>query len=299
MGKYSGLIKDYQYEVRRVLLYTLALNLLVASSKIVYGYMINSIAMFSDGLHSLFDSTSNIIGIVGIWVSSQPPDEKHPYGHRKYETLFTIIIAIMIFSACFQILKKIYLSFTTLHITNVTKASFVIMLITLAVNIFVMVYEKNKGEQLKSEFLIADSMHTKSDIFASIAVISSLIFTKLGYTLADIIIGFVIAILIALTGFKILKQSSDILVDTTCINKEVIKDVVNKIPDVKGCCDIRSRGHENAVYIDLCVLVDKDISMERAHLIADKVEKAIKENIPSVIDIVVHLEPFCPKNTEK
>lgn len=294
MGKNNSMNKSYSVEVRKVLLYTLVLNLFVAIVKTVYGYIINSIAMVSDGLHSSFDGISNVIGILGIWISTRPPDEKHPYGHRKYETLFTIIIAVMIFSVCYQILKKIYLSIQGLHITNVTHESFYIMLITLSINIFVMIYEKNKGEKLGSAYLIADSMHTKSDIYASIAVVASLVFTKFGFGLADIIIGFIITILIAITGFKILKQSSDILVDTICLNKEVIKDLVNKIPDVKDCCGIRSRGHENAIYIDLCVLVDKDISIEKAHSIADNVEKVIKDNIPNVVDIVVHVEPYCP-----
>lgn len=292
MGENTGV--NYSVEVRKVLLYTLFLNLLVAIFKIIYGYLINSIAMISDGLHSSFDGMSNIIGIIGIWISMKPPDEKHPYGHRKYETLFTMIIAIMIFTVCYQILKKIYISFKGEHITNVNNMSFYIMFVTLGINVFVMYYERKKGKELKSQYLIADSMHTKSDIFASISVIASLVFTKIGFTIIDIIVGFVITVLIAITGFKILRQSSEILVDTICINKEIIKNVVNNIPDVKGCCDIRSRGQGNAIYIDLCVLVDKDISLEKAHSIADNVEKAIKNNIPHVVDIVVHIEPYCP-----
>ncbi|HLA49908.1 MAG TPA: cation transporter, partial [Thermodesulfovibrionia bacterium] len=74
-------------EVRHVLIYTLFLNMAVALAKIIYGYKINSISMFSDGFHSFFDGTSNVIGLIGIWIASQPPDESHPYGHRKFETL--------------------------------------------------------------------------------------------------------------------------------------------------------------------------------------------------------------------
>jgi cation diffusion facilitator family transporter len=80
----------------------------VALAKIIYGYKINSISMFSDGFHSFFDGTSNVIGLIGIWIASQPPDESHPYGHRKFETLSTIAIAVLIFFAGFGILKKAY-----------------------------------------------------------------------------------------------------------------------------------------------------------------------------------------------
>ena len=77
-------------KVQRVLYYTLILNMLVAGAKMFYGYMTNSTSMLSDGLHSFLDGTSNIIGLVGVWIASHPPDKRHPYGHRKFETLSTI-----------------------------------------------------------------------------------------------------------------------------------------------------------------------------------------------------------------
>ena len=91
-------------KVRRVLFYTLFLNMSVASAKIVYGYITDSISMLSDGFHSFFDGTSNIIGLAGIWMASHPPDENHPYGHRKFETLSTVAVAALIFIAGFEIL---------------------------------------------------------------------------------------------------------------------------------------------------------------------------------------------------
>lgn len=291
MGRNILGVKDYSLQVRKVLLLTLVLNSLVAIMKIMYGYATNSIAMTSDGFHSFFDGISNIVGFIGIWIASYPPDERHPYGHKKYETLFTIIIAIMIFLTCFQILKKIYFSFQDMHKTSVTFISFTVMFITMMINIIVMLYESKKGKQLCSEILIADAMHTKSDIFASIAVIVSLIFSRMGYYYADIIVGVIITFLIARIGFKIIKGASDILVDTVCINTSVIEGVVNSIDGVRGCRNIRTRGQENAVYLDMAVVVDKNLPIEKAHSIADNIEEKIKKEFPSIIDIVVHIEP--------
>ena len=112
MGKNHIAPADYTAEVRKVLVLTLVLNSAVALAKVFYGYMTGSIAMTSDGVHSFFDGVSNVIGLVGIWMASHPPDERHPYGHKKYETLFTIVIAVMIFASCVQILRKIYFSFS-------------------------------------------------------------------------------------------------------------------------------------------------------------------------------------------
>ena len=283
--------KNYTAEVRKVLICTLILNLIVALAKVLYGYLTNSVAMMSDGFHSGFDGASNVIGLIGIWIASHPPDEKHPYGHRKYETLFTIIIAVMLFTTCLQILRKVYQSFYEDHITIVTQTSFAIMLMTMGVNVFVMLYEKSKGKKLGSEFLVADAMHTKSDILVSFAVIISLVFTKMGYHYADSIVGIIITFFIARIGYGILKEASDVLVDTVCLDNSAIEFVVNRIDGVKGCHDIRTRGSLNCIYLDLHVLVGRNLSTEKAHRIADTIEKELKKEFPSVVDIVVHIEP--------
>lgn len=291
MGSDTLIGSDYATQVKKVLIYTLILNAGVALAKVIYGYITNSIAMTSDGFHSFFDGISNVIGLIGICIASHPPDEKHPYGHKKYETLFTIAIAIMIFATCFQILKKVYLSFFEDHETIVTQTSFAVMLVTMGVNIFVMLYESRKGRQLGSDFLVADAMHTKSDIFVSSAVIISLVFTKMGYHLADVIVGIMITFFIARMGYKILKEASDILVDSVCMDTSAIEFVVNNIEGVKGCHDIRTRGSVNCIYLDLHAFVDSNLSTENAHRIADRIEKEIKKEFPSVVDVIVHIEP--------
>ncbi|MFH0932756.1 MAG: cation diffusion facilitator family transporter [Nitrospirota bacterium] len=285
------LIKNPAVQVRKVLIYTLILNSCVATAKVFYGYTTNSVAMMSDGFHSFFDGISNIVGLVGTWMASHPPDEKHPYGHGKYETLFTIIIAAMIFVTCFEILKKVYLFFIDGYKTRVTSISFVVMFITTGVNIFVTLYESKKGKQLGSTFLIADAKHTKSDVLASIAVIISLFFARMGYYLADPIVGIVITFFIARIGYEILKDASDILVDTICMDTSAIKFAVNSIEGVKGCHDIRTRGSVNSTYLDLHVIVSSSLSTENAHEIADNIEREIKKEFPSIVDIVVHIEP--------
>lgn len=291
MGKGHFIRADYTSQVRKVLVFTLALNLLVAFAKILCGFATNSVAMMSDGFHSLFDGTSNVLGLVGIWIASRPPDETHPYGHRKYETVFTIAIAVMLFTTCFEILRKVYQSFREEHITQVTPVSFIVMSATIGVNIFVMYYEKSKGRRYGSEFLIADAKHTQTDILVSLAVIASLVLSRLGYHLADAAVGLVITAFIARIGYGIIKGASKVLVDTVCISTRAIESVVNGIDGVRGCHDIRTRGHERSVYLDLHVLVDRNLSTEKSHGIADLVEETIKREFPSIVDVVIHIEP--------
>ncbi len=278
-------------KVRHVLIYTLALNLLVALAKIIYGYKTDSLSMFSDGFHSLFDGASNIVGIVGIFIASRPPDESHPYGHRKFETLSTIAIAVLIFIAGLEILKKAYHGLQEPHIIEVTSLSFIIMAITLLINIGVMTYERKKGHELKSDFLLADALHTNSDIFVSLSVIISLIAAKIGYPVIDVIAAFIIAVFITKMGFSILKSAADVLTDAACIDPNEIKKVVSTIEGVKDCHEIRTRGKEGAAYIDLHILVDPQVTTQKSHELAHSVEKAIKEKYSSIVDVVVHIEP--------
>ncbi|MDA8340082.1 MAG: cation diffusion facilitator family transporter [Nitrospiraceae bacterium] len=282
---------DRTSEIRKVLLITLLLNILVSAAKIFYGYITGSISIFSDGFHSLFDGVSNIVGLIGIYIASHPPDEKHPYGHRKYETVFTIFVGLLMLFTCFEVFRKVYESLTGRHETTITTASFFVMVITLIINIFVSAYEKRKGEKLSSEFLIADSRHTKSDIYVSLGVIVSLVFIKLGFPIADPIAGAVVGIFIAKAGIDIIRESTETLVDRTQMDTSIIKEIACSVNGVMECHEIRTRGTRSHVFIDLHILVDPSLSVENAHRIAEAVEKEIKSKISEVVDVVVHIEP--------
>jgi cation diffusion facilitator family transporter len=278
--------------VRQVLLYTLFLNLIVATAKIIYGYITDSISMLSDGFHSFFDGISNVIGLVGIWIASQPPDESHPYGHRKYETLSTIAIAMLIFAAGIEIIREAYQRIETPGAIEVTPLSFIIMALTLGVNVGVMTYELRKGRELKSDFLIADATHTRTDIFISLSVVISLIAAKIGYPAVDVISAIMIAFFIAKMGVSILKSAAAVLTDASCLDPDEIKEVVTRIEGVKDCHGIRTRGNEDSANIDLHVLVDPEAKTDEAHNIAHSVEYALKKKFPSVIDVIIHIEPY-------
>jgi cation diffusion facilitator family transporter len=285
---------DRTSEIRKVLLITLALNILVSVAKVFYGYITGSISIFSDGFHSLFDGVSNIVGLIGIYIASHPPDEKHPYGHRKYETVFTIFVGLLMLATCFEVFKKVYESLIWRHVTTVTAGSFWVMVVTMLINIFVSIYERRMGTRLNSEFLIADSKHTKSDIYVSIGVIVSLVFIKLGFPIADPIAGAIVGIFIAKAGIEIIRESTETLVDRIQMDTSIIEEIVCRVNGVMECHEIRTRGAKSHVFVDLHVLVDPSLSVEDAHRIAETVEKEIKDKISEIVDVVVHIEPALP-----
>lgn len=282
---------DRTAEIKKVLLTTLFLNLAVSAAKVSYGYFSGSVAIISDGYHSLFDGVSNVVGLIAIRIASHPPDEDHPYGHRKYETVFTIFVGMLMLFTCYGILRDVYKAFTEGVTPKIDLSSFALMLATMAINIFVAVYEKRKGTALQSEFLIADSRHTMTDIYVTLGVMVSLACISLGYPVADPIAGAVVGLFVAKAGISIIRESTETLIDRAQTDTQFVKKIVETVEGVSECHDIRTRGTREQVFVDLHLLVDSKLSVEEAHRIAHRVEEKIKCSAPEVVDVVVHIEP--------
>lgn len=278
-------------KVRNVLAGILVLNLLVALAKVIFGKITNTYSMVADGFHSFSDGSSNIVGIIGVWIAAKPADESHPYGHHKFETLSTIVISLLLFFVSYNLLSDAYTRLKNPSMPEINIYSFIVMLITLGVNLWVTNYESKKGKELKSSILISDAKHTKSDIYVSISVIVSLIAIKLGFIIVDTIVAGIISILIIKAGLEILLPGINILSDASVINSDEIYDLVIKVPEVQYCHKIRSRGKENHVMIDLHVGLDKNFTLDHSHKIAHEIGDMLKHKIEGVQDVIVHIEP--------
>ena len=279
-------------KIRHMLIGILVLNWLVAAAKIIFGYHTNSNSMVADGFHSFSDGSSNIVGLVGIWVAAQPIDREHPYGHKKYETFYSLGIAILLFIVCFNIFHDGIARLKMPVAPQVNIYSFIVMFVTLAVNFFVMTYEYKAGKRLNSDILVSDSLHTRADILTSFSVLLALLAVKIGFPAVDAAGSLLIAGFIAYSAFGILRQSSKVLCDTAVIDPREIERVVKRIEGVETCHKIRTRGRCDDIFIDLHVLVRKDMHMDRAHKLSYQIEDAIKKQFSGVSDVVVHLEPL-------
>lgn len=278
-------------KIRNILIAVLALNWLVAGAKIIYGFITRCTAMSADGFHSFSDGASNIIGLVGIWVASQPVDKDHPYGHKKYETFAAIVISILLFIISFNIIRGGITRLFHPVVPDVTVFSFAVMLFTIMINCGVFVSERKMSKGLKSDILAADARHTGSDILVSISVIFTLLAIRSGFPMIDTIVSMGIAFIIAYGAFEILRESSAVLCDRAAGVSDEIKDVVLNIEGVTDCHRIRTRGRPDDIQVDLHILVNKAMHVDRAHELTDTIEKAVKDRIRGVTDITVHIEP--------
>ncbi len=278
-------------EVQKVLVITLILNLVVAMAKIFYGYQSSLISMVSDGFHSLMDSSSNIVALMAIYASSKPPDEKHPYGHKKFEAFASLGISFLLFLTTYEIIIGIIERIGSNVIPDVGYKNIIVMLITIGINIFVTKYESNEGKRLNNKLLIDDSSHTASDILVSISVLISIIAIKFGYIFFDFIASSVIVFIISSVAWKILNESINILADASALDTNEIENLVSSLKGVNSCHKIRTRGLTDNILVDLHIQVDPNITITEAHKIGHNVQDQIKAKFEGITEVITHVEP--------
>jgi cation diffusion facilitator family transporter len=277
--------------IARVLWVTMALNLAVALAKLIYGWRSGAIAIAADGIHSLLDGSSNVFGLVGVWAARRPPDANHPYGHRKYETFAALAVAVMLFFGCYEIVVHAVERLRRPALPNVTPAGFVIVGITILVNLFVVWYERRAGRRLESELLLSDAAHTQSDVFASLLVIASFVAARNGIAWADLAAAALIVGLVLKAGFEILAGTLSTLSDERRLPPEEVEAVAVAEPGVLEVHNVRSRGPSDDIHVDLHVLVEATMTLADAHALGHRVEKRVRERWPGITDVVVHVEP--------
>lgn len=277
--------------IARVMWNILALNLVVALAKLVYGYKSGAIAITADGVHSLLDAASNAIGLVGIAIARRPADSNHPYGHRKYETFAALAVAMMLFIGCLEIGSTAIQRIREPRLPDVDALGYVVLAVTLVINLLVVVYERREARRLQSELLQSDAAHTGSDVFATLLVFASFVAVYFHIAWADVVAAALIVILIVSAGFRILMGTLSTLSDERRLAPEEVEAAALAEPGVREVHNVRSRGPADDIHLDLHILVDPATPLAEAHAIGHRVETRLRERWPGVSDVVVHVEP--------
>jgi len=281
--------------VTRVLWRVLLLNVGVALAKIGVGYASGAVSVLSDGFHSLTDAASNVVGLVGVRAAERPPDADHPYGHRKYETVAAAAVTVFLLLVVIEVLRN-----AANHLLGRTQShaigaeSFVVMIVTVAINLTVVAYESREGERLASEVLIADATQTRGDVLSSIAVIAALIGARAGLPVLDPIAALVVAGFIAHAGFQVARVTTRILSDRIVMDESDLERVVMSVPGVLGCHQIRTRGSADHVFLDLHVWLPAAMPLVDAHALSHMVKDRLIDRYPQIVDAIIHIEPPPP-----
>ncbi len=282
---------DRYSAVSQVLVRVLLLNLLVAIAKIALGLATSAISVLSDGFHSLTDTASNVVALVGVRLARRPPDEDHPYGHRKFETMASLGILVFLLLVLVQVLWAAAERLVSGGAPEVTALSYVVMATTFTVNLCVVRYERSAGRRLASEILIADAHHTRSDLLTSATVIAALAGVELGYAWLDPVAALVVAVFIGYACWEIFQDTSRILSDRIVLDDHEIREEVCRAPGVIGCHRIRTRGSADHVFLDLHIWLDPDMRLRDAHRVSHVVKDRLMARYPQIKDAIIHVEP--------
>ena len=264
---------------------------MVAGAKLIFGYATGAVSIISDGFHSLTDSASNVMGLIGLRIARKPPDANHPYGHRKFETLAAAGIFVFLLFVVVEVVQTAFTRLRSGAAPDVTPMSFVVMIATVVTNLLVVRYETAKGRALNSELLLADAAHTRSDVWTSCTVLLSLGAVRLGYPMLDPIGALVVAVFIARAGLQIGLESSNILADRVVLDEEPIRRVVMSVPAALGCHHIRTRGTFDHTFLDLHVWFAPDTTLHEAHRLSHVVKDRLMDAFPQIADAIIHIEP--------
>jgi cation diffusion facilitator family transporter len=276
-----------------VLWIIMGLNFGVALFKIVIGTIANSGSIIADGYHSLSDGSGNIVGIVGLSIAGRPIDNSHPYGHKKFETISSMIIGMLLFVVGSKVAYNAILNIIHPKTPAISILSFVVMISTLIVNIFVVIYERSQGLKLSSDVLVSDSEHTKSDVLITCGVILTMILLRFGVPpIIDGLVSLLISGFIFKASYEIFTEATKTLTDSAVLSSEEIYEVTMSCEEVKECHKIRSRGRKDEVYIDLHVMVIPDMKVSEAHALQHKIENVLKSKFGSQISTIIHVEPY-------
>jgi len=287
---------DQLKQARGVLRGVLVCNLILSIAKLACGIYTGTLSIAAEGFHSLLDTASNAVAVLGLTFSLKPPDSDHPYGHRKFEALSAIAISFFMFLASFEIGQEILhrLFSSSAASPRVEALSYVVVLFTACSNFLISKWEQRKGKELNCEILLADGEHSMSDLWASLAVLSTLVGLQFHLAALDILCSAAIVVFILKAGYDIVMSQIGTLVDAVALDPAIIETIVLSIDGVSSCHKIRSRGTRDHIFIDLHVQVPSHIFMEDAHAISFKVEDKLKASLSGVVEVLVHLEDDSP-----
>lgn len=275
---------------------SIGVNLLLTGLKLLAGIVASSSAMISDAIHSASDVFSTFIVIIGIRIASKEPDDEHPYGHERMESVAAIILATILAITAFGIgrsgIAKI-VSGDYGHLAMPGTLALVAAVVSIIIKEGMYWYTKINANKIKSGALMADAWHHRSDALSSVGAFVGIFGARLGYAVLDPIASVVICIFIAKTAIAIFKDAVDKMVDKSCdkVTEQNIRELTLKQEGVIRIYELKTRLFGNRIYVDLEIVADKSKSLELAHAIADKVHNEIEKEFPEVKHIMVHVNP--------
>ena len=278
--------------IRRVLLTALAVNATLAAVKFGVGWQLGSLSVLSDAVHSLLDGGASVIALIGITAAARPPDANHPYGHRKFEILTTIIVAGLLFLSAWEILgAAVGRLLRQAPAPEFSGLGVALLGLGIVANLFLSRWERRAGLEVSSPLLLADAAHTRTDVFSSVLAIAAVAGSQFGLPWLDPLFAIGIVVLLARAIYEIFIEGVKVVSDAIRLDPEKIRDVAEGVAGVRGAHAIRSHGMTNDIHIDLHIQVEEQLTTRQVYEIENQVTAALRAKFPGVTHVALRHEP--------
>lgn len=271
-----------------------AVNVTQTLIKIGFGILGQSAALIADGIHSLSDLLSDLLVIIAVRLGSREADLEHPYGHRRFETIATVILGISLIGIgggiAWSVMERMG---NPEHLPVPNEISLAVAAVSILINEWLYHYTKRIAKTTRSKLLMANAWHQRSDALTSVVVLFGIGAVMLGYPLADAIAAIVVALMVAKIGLTLVVGSIKELVDTSLPPAVVteIRSSIMAIDGVEGIHLLRSRQMGEDALIDAHIVVDPRITVSEGHMIGDIVRDDLIKRFDDVMDVLVHVDP--------
>ena len=292
--------KNLAYKVSIV---SIIVNIGLSLFKAIAGIMAKSGAMISDAVHSASDVFSTIVVMIGIKISSKEADKEHPYGHERMECIAAIILAFILmvtgigigFGGLKNIIGVIKGESSAITVPGVLALAAAV--VSIAVKEAMYWYTRSAAKKLRSDALMADAWHHRSDALSSIGSFAGIFAARMGLPVMDSIASVIICLFIAKAAWNIASDAIDKTVDKSCCPETVekISNVITTQDGVMGLADIKTRMFGSRLYVDIIIEADGTLPLNDAHDIAESVHDAVEHNFPDVKHCMVHVNPYDKK----
>ena len=272
----------------------LLVNLILAAAKLVAGMLGHSQAVVADAVHSLSDTVTDVALILGVRYWSAPADERHPHGHRRFETLITVFIGLMVAAAAVGIGWDAIASFgRPSHPPSII--ALVVSLLSIGTKEALYRWSVKVGRATGSSALVANAWHHRTDALSSIPVAIAVAIAMLDHRLAvvDQVGALVVSVFVLHAAFRIIRPALDELVDAGAprAHRKELERLALDVDGVRAAHALRTRYIGSELAVDVHVEVDADLSVADGFEIARRVKRDLLQRGPDVADVVVQIEP--------
>lgn len=280
--------------VQSAFTFTLLLNIILASSKMIIGLFLSWPSLVSDGLHTLSDGLTNVVALGSIHFAQKPKDENHPYGHGRIESLAMLVIVAFLVYLSIEVFMKGWSQLINPMMIEYHPLMIGIVSFSLGVNFLVVFIKFSVGRRHNHRLLMADAKHSLSDVLSTLLVAFGAIFVvglKFDPRL-DGLLSMLIALLILKIAFDVFKESAKELLDEAIVDPKHIEAIACSHPLVHSIHEIRSRLSGKIVYVDFHAQCDPELPLLITHELAHDLEVMIQKELGDHVHVIVHVEPL-------